>query len=175
MLGAIIASIAFSFVNLLITTADLRTWYYYNDHVVRNTDKIISAMEIVGGINAVSYRAVKTYKLIRPEYKIQEIHENGSDTGMTPISSVLIPVLSAHGPEFGPESLAHFNSNNSLTYPSIASHKKSLGNKKISPKVYPSTLGNVGSAKFAVMSASNSGNLSTSTKVGLSESKDFVK
>lgn len=90
----------------------------------------MSAMEIVGGINAVSYRAVKTYKLIRPEYTIQEIHENGSDTGVTPLSSVLVPVLSAHGPE----SLARFNSNNSMTYPSITSHGKSLSNKKISPK-----------------------------------------
>lgn len=169
MLGAIIASVVFSYVNSLITTADLRTWYYYNDHIVRNTDKIMSAMEIVGGINAVSYRAVKNYKLIRPEYKIQEIHEIGSDFGI--ISSTLIPVLSAHGPE----SLAPFNSYSSMPYLSINAHGKSLSNKKIPPKLCPSTSGKVGSAKFDLKRASTSGNLSTSRKVGISESKDFEK
>eukprot|EP00596_Hydrurales_sp_CCMP1899_P000980 CAMPEP_0119049768 /NCGR_PEP_ID=MMETSP1177-20130426/66246_1 /TAXON_ID=2985 /ORGANISM="Ochromonas sp, Strain CCMP1899" /LENGTH=294 /DNA_ID=CAMNT_0007027379 /DNA_START=577 /DNA_END=1461 /DNA_ORIENTATION=- len=68
-LGSIIASIVFLFINGLITTADLRAWYYNNDHIIRNTDKIMSNMEKVGESNPVAWKAVKNFKELRPNFE----------------------------------------------------------------------------------------------------------
>jgi hypothetical protein len=51
-------------------------------------------MEITGGKNPVTYRAVKMYKLIRPEYKLQEKTESFASS-----SSAALPISSVHGPE----------------------------------------------------------------------------
>jgi hypothetical protein len=70
-LGSVIASIVFLFINGFITTADLRAWYYDNDYIVRNRDKIMSIMEKVGESNPVAWKAVKSFKELRPDYMFE--------------------------------------------------------------------------------------------------------
>jgi NO-binding membrane sensor protein with MHYT domain len=140
--GALIATVVFLFANLLVTTADLRAWYYYNDHIVRNTDKIISTMEITGGKNPVTYRAVKMYKVIRPEYVLQEKTDSFASS-----PSIALPILSIHGPEI-------------LARNPLAPVPENLGRNILGPVI-----------DFESMSPSNSSKSGTSFKIKKNSSK----
>jgi hypothetical protein len=83
--GAIVASISFLFVSVLMITADLRAWYYDNDHILRHTVKIMSTLEEAGERNVIAWKAVQTFKLLRPDYqKESSDHLSGSNRSLLP-------------------------------------------------------------------------------------------
>ena len=76
--GALIGTIIFCFVMMLITIADLRAWYYVNAKVVRSTDDMMKNLQALENLDAASKDVIIKYSLIRGQKTHDTIHDRST-------------------------------------------------------------------------------------------------
>jgi Bacterial signalling protein N terminal repeat len=86
--GALIGTIIFCFVMMLITIADLRAWYYVNAKVVRSTDDMMKNLQALENLDATSKDVITKYRLIRGK-KADAVLNDHSTCKISPNESAL--------------------------------------------------------------------------------------